>query len=565
MFSLSWLLERGVTRGRPMTRRAIRTLAMGTMIVAGLLQTGCQSGPCGRVFGPCGFAARATSKLVVQPARRVASVFGHGPEYVYDAPMEYAEPIGVVAPVVPFGSPAPGPILEGAPVPSTVAPANGDAPTSLEPLPSAEPGPGPSSRDSGVRQPSSHDARRPATNPNRGENLAHTLVSTPDAAAVSTHEAAKPLSRTAATTDIDGILDDLPPLDLPAELTERNDTPPVAPAAVKPKPKAEAESASLDSASVSAPAPADDDHSPGGRSARAQAESDIHPPPAPEIEPAPSDPLGISRFVAVDLKLAGGSAPSTVGLGWLADKGYKTLLDLRNTSEFDASFIGEAAKRGLRYVAFPTDFEKLDREHIERFSTELALNDARPLYFFDDDGSRAGALWFIRRVVADKVAWDIARREAEEIGLTSGDNWREVHEAVDRQLALAAPAAAPRSTSKDADAEVKPSAKADAEVNEPPVEPAKSAPAPQPAPAKPTARAEPADADRVSSVFEIIQTSSENLPDAWRPAAALVLTSLSFPLAYFGRSVIPVILAKTRASLPGPGPQPKSLPSSSDA
>lgn len=556
MFSLSWLLERGVTRGRPTTRRAVRIVAMGGMIVAGLLQTGCQSGPCGsRLFGPCSFAGRATSKLIVQPARRVASVFGHGPEYAYDAPIEYAEPIGVVAPVVPFGTTAP--VIEGVPVPSTVAPVNPDAPTSLEPLPSAEPGPEPSSRGSGVRKPSSYDAQRPGASPNRGDNLAHTLVSTPDPSVAPTREAAKPLSRTAAVTDLDGVLDDLPPLDLPAEVTERGDTPPVAPAAVraKPDPKAKAESASLDSASVAAPAPAND-YSPSGRSGReAGSESDIHPPPAPQIDPAPSKPLGITRFVAVDLKLAGGSAPSTVGLGWLADKGYKTVLDLRNTSEFDASFIGEAAKRGLRYVSFPTDLEKLDRGHINRFSAELSLNDARPLYFFDDDGSRAGALWFIRRVVADKVAWDIARREAEEIGLLSGDAWREVHEAVDRQLAHAAAPATPRTTIQQ-DAEIQ----APPESETPVAEPSKPAPA---TPAKPTASVEAP--DRISSVVEAIQSSAPSLPDSWRPAAALVVTSLSFPLAYFGRSVIPVILAKTRASLPGPGPQPKSLPSSSDA
>ena len=40
---------------------------------------------------------------------------------------------------------------------------------------------------------------------------------------------------------------------------------------------------------------------------------------------------------------------------------------------------------------------------------------------------------------------------------------------------------------------------------------------------------------------------------AWRPFAAMVLTGLSLPLAYWSRSIVPTILAKTRASLPGTG------------
>ena len=69
--------------------------------------------------------------------------------------------------------------------------------------------------------------------------------------------------------------------------------------------------------------------------------------------PAPEPPLprasgpGLTRFLAVDLKLAGGSLPSTAGLDWLVEKGYRTLLDLRESSEVPPTFIAEATKRGL--------------------------------------------------------------------------------------------------------------------------------------------------------------------------------------------------------------------------
>lgn len=550
MFSLSWLRERGVTRGRPAARRVARMLALGALIVSGLLQTGCQSGP----FSRYGLAGRATAK-VVQPVRRIfAGVGCCGSEVVTEAPIMYGEPVGVVAPVAPFGTtPA---IIEGSPVPSTVAPANPDAPTSLEPLPSAEPGPGPTTRGSGVRKPSNYDAQRPAASPARGDNLAHTLISTPAPEVKPARETPKSLNRTAAVSDLDTVLDHLPPLDLPPEVTERSDSPPVAPAVAKPRAQAGASAADATPAAAtatdSAPAPAGD-HTSGRLGGAAEPPTVPDPPPAPAIEPASNDALGITRFVVVDLELAGGSAPSTVGLGWLSGKGYKTLLDLRDSSEINPTFIGEAAKRGLRYIAFPTDLEKLDREHIERFSAELALNDARPLYFFDDDGGRAGAMWFIRRVLTDKVGWEVAHREATEIGLTNAEIWQTVRETVDRQLAHAAPQAA------NANANNTPQP---ANAPQPPV-PAET-PAEPAAPPRPTALVEPAK-DDLPSVIEIIRTTGRDLSEAWRPAAALLLTSLSFPLAYFGRSMLPVILAKSRASLPGPAPRPKSLPSASDA
>lgn len=548
MFNLSWLRERGVTRGRPAARRRVRTLALGAMIVGGLFQTGCQSGPCGsRVFGPCGFAARATSR-VVEPFRRVAARVTGGPEYVSGAPIEYAEPMGVVVPAAPFGTTPP--VVEGSSIPSTVAPTNPDAPTNLEPLPRAEPGPSPSNRSSGVRQPSSYDAQRPAANPARGENLAHTLISTPDPAVKPVRETAKPSNRAAAAGDLDTVLDDLPPLDLPPEVTARSDSPPIAPAAEKPEPKkAEAAAPAPDAIPTSAPAPADD-HASGrlGREAEPTPAAEAEPPPAPAIEPASNEALGISRFVVVDLELAGGGAPSPIGLGWLAGKGYKTLLDLRDPSEIDLAFLGEAARRGLRYVSFPTDLEKLDREHIDRFAAELALNAARPLYFFDDDGNRAGAMWFTRRVLIDKVGWEIAHREATELGLTNNETWQTVREAVERQLALSAPIPAGR---------VDANANANANTPAPP-------PAPKPEAPKPTALLESVQGG-VPALVEMIRNSSSGLPDAWRPAAAILLTSLSFPLAFLGRSMIPVIVAKSRASLPGPGPQPRSLPPASDA
>ena len=54
-------------------------------------------------------------------------------------------------------------------------------------------------------------------------------------------------------------------------------------------------------------------------------------------------------------------------------------------------------------------------------------------------------------------------------------------------------------------------------------------------------------------------------PASWRPLAGMVITGLTFPLAYLGRTAVPTLMAMTRASLPGPARRPKSLPHASDA
>ena len=128
------------------------------------------------------------------------------------------------------------------------------------------------------------------------------------------------------------------------------------------------------------------------------------PAPAAEADPASSSiGTGITRFAAVDLKLAGGSCTSADGLKWLVDKGYRTVLDLRESSEVPSSFIAEVTSLGLRYVALPISLKTIDRDHVDRFNFEVAAGEARPLFFFDSDGTRAGALWYIRRIANDRV------------------------------------------------------------------------------------------------------------------------------------------------------------------
>jgi protein tyrosine phosphatase (PTP) superfamily phosphohydrolase (DUF442 family) len=271
---------------------------------------------------------------------------------------------------------------------------------------------------------------------------------------------------------------------------------------------------------------------------------------ASPLPPAADAAPGLRRFVSTEPKLAGGSLPNAAGLDWLAEKGYKTLLDLREITDVQPSFIAEVTNRGLRYVALPISVKTLDADHVSRFQAEISLADGRPLYFCDTDGSRAGALWYIRRVAIDKVDVQSAQREAIAIGLTDDAFQTAAMAYVERHKpAKSADLSEPRNVAPTAIiGDIAPAATEETvpdAVSASPKAPAVTAP--ENSELQPTQ-------PRITNVSD---------PTAWRSFAALFITGLTAPLAYMGRSVLPSIRIRKRASLQAPARRPKSLPASS--
>jgi protein tyrosine phosphatase (PTP) superfamily phosphohydrolase (DUF442 family) len=565
MFSLKWLQSRGANRGKPGLPggHGRRLVVLGALCAASLLQTGCQSGP----FSPCGFVGRTTSRIM-RPFRNGGAEACCG-----------AEAGGCVTTGVPVESIAPGTGTVVVPGPS--APSSVDTPQYLESVPKASPGPAPSGPTgrapagptTGSKTSSSYETLRPETRSarSRADNLANSLVSTPVPAMRSAQDFSKP-DATAARDDGDSILDHLPPLDLPSDVADKSLTPPVPPAAQR-KPQTSATAS---------------DHV-GGRSplepeltltgTRAAAGEPASPPPAPSSSAPATGPgatPGIARFAAVDLKLAGGSVPSTPGLDWLSDKGYKTLVDLRESSQANLELITAATERGFRYVALPVSAKTIDRDHLARFNFELSLADARPLYFFDGDGTRAGTFWYLRRVLVDHVNPQIARREAADLGLSDETFWAAATAYLDRQ----GPA---QSASTDALGQAAPTTSEKAVVSPPKSEnPPREGTTGAKIPKAATPTVAPTSASRAADTTLVAHDRAQEEPGttalgsqsspavpvepaSWRPLAGMVITGLTFPLAYWGRTYVPTLLAMTQASLPGPARRPKSLPHASDA
>ena len=289
-----------------------------------------------------------------------------------------------------------------------------------------------------------------------------------------------------------------------------------------------------------------------------------------DVDPAAGSGTGIAQFASVDMKLAGGSMPTVAGLSWLAEKGYRTVLDLRESAEVSPTFIAEAASRDSAMLRLPTNLKSLDPERLARFQFELAAPEARPLFFFDSDGSRAGALWFIRRVTVDHVDAQLARREAEDIGLKDRDAWQAAVAFVQRAEAAKAHPAPTRTGAADPPAV--PAAPTATVPSGPADNRAQSDEANRPgadSPSKPSSVAsspadEAAKAGAVARHFPNTDAVAAQEGLSWRPFAAILLTGLTMPLAYLTRTAVPAAIARARASLPAPAPRQKSLPRESD-
>jgi protein tyrosine phosphatase (PTP) superfamily phosphohydrolase (DUF442 family) len=271
----------------------------------------------------------------------------------------------------------------------------------------------------------------------------------------------------------------------------------------------------------------------------------------PELPPKPADAgvslaPGISRFRVVEPQLAGGCLPTAAGWAFLVEKGYKTVLDLRDRSEVQPADVAAADHAGLRYVALPITAETLDIGHVNRFQEEITLAGARPLFFFDSDGSRAAVMWYVRQAIVEKVEVKDAARDAEEIGPKIEKYWIAAATLLDSLK----PAAPPADT--DTGSLPAPAPEAASNTNTPtsPNAAQDAAPVLSPVTANSVERPAAAPAPTVHD------------PNAWRPFASMLVAMLGLPLAYFGRSAFS-LRSLVRASLPAPAPRLKSLPGAS--
>ncbi len=540
-------------------------LALLGLALAGLIQAGCRSDGC----STCGFGSKISSGV---------QALGDGVQALGSRVFQHHKGCGgglgcgcgggggeegmIVEPgiqVIPGGMalPAPGTIVP--------APAIESAPTQLEAIPtnpsggtgtgsSSNAGPASTRSTPGGNNRSAYTTMLPraGTAQRRTPDVARALHSTPD--------------RSSDAAGSGDLLDNIPPVDLPAEVTKKAAAPAIpavpAPAAAPAIPAAATTPASTDNVT---PTPAE----------KVSAAEGVTGTLPTSIAVATHQAPGIRRFASVAPAVGGGSAPSTEGLDWLKEKGYRTFIDLRRSSEVDPNFADAVNDRGMVYISLPIVADHLDPSRLARFDDLISRSDNRPMFFCDRDGTRAGLVWYIHVRTVDNEDSQAATGKAEEIGLTPAEvKLAEDYLASNKPRAKAAVAMATTSTPptpaepKDEAKPADPPAPAAPESNPAATQPEPTV-LPPPVPSVPdeaTPEMLPGEHKPQASNLAPVGPKVYRDPTAWRPLAALVLSGIGVPLAYWSRSVLSGFRSvRLRASLPGAKPRSLESRAGSDA
>lgn len=498
------------------SRRFAVSLPLICLALLGLIQTGCQSSGC----NSCGLGSRLTSGVQSLNARLFSGHRDRGGCSTCGTLGTVQEGTIVESgvPITPgaIAIPPPGTIVTPPPVESE--------PAQLAPLSSGTANPTSAKGSQAGTNRSAYEAstgRNSAIASKRGSDLSRAY-----------HAPSSPAPVGLASDEPD-VFDNLPPVDLPADLSRRatpmgKGSDPSPPAIIAPAdPATKTSSTELDSAG----------------------DALVLPSAPPANSPTRSAP-GIVRSASVAPLLAGGSLPSADGLAWLKEKGYRTFVDLRPRAAVDPTFPDQVSDSGMLYVAIPFVVDPINPTRLARFNDLIAQSDQRPLYFCDADGRRAGLIWYLRLRAVDHEDPASARLKADELGLLAADV-----DVAEQFLKL--------NITMDT-LPITPIAVQPSEAIDPPV--ALTAPVAVAAAATPHAvtafEQEPAptfpERKKSAPSFDPLGKGT-----SWKPAAALVLSGLGVPLAYWSGSNLLQKRAPRRASLTArkPGPR-KALPSS---
>jgi hypothetical protein len=163
--------------------------------------------------------------------------------------------------------------------------------------------------------------------------------------------------------------------------------------------------------------------------------SDLPPRPASPARTAGHGPAaaGLPGFAVVKPGLATGRKPTAGGFDAVAARGFRVAVYLHVPADDVSAARDLAEKKGLVFVGIPTSPETL-KAAFEKFRDVVADVPGRPAFVFDDDGVRAGGLWYLYFRTAEQLGDDAARVRAAPLGLreAGGDEqmkfWRAIQD-----------------------------------------------------------------------------------------------------------------------------------------
>ncbi|HMA17048.1 MAG TPA: protein tyrosine phosphatase family protein, partial [Thermoanaerobaculia bacterium] len=130
----------------------------------------------------------------------------------------------------------------------------------------------------------------------------------------------------------------------------------------------------------------------------------------------------IEKFYWIDERIATGGQPKADEIAALKREGFRTIVNLRESTEFDAAAeAAEVERQGLRYISIPVRTAEPRDEQADAFLATLADRKIQPMFVHCGSGNRVGAFWMIARVLVDGWTIEDAEREARMVGLRSAN------------------------------------------------------------------------------------------------------------------------------------------------
>jgi uncharacterized protein (TIGR01244 family) len=135
--------------------------------------------------------------------------------------------------------------------------------------------------------------------------------------------------------------------------------------------------------------------------------------------PESVDPALIPNYVVVRPGLAAAGRPSEQGLAQMKARGFRTVIDLRTSSEDGLAEEKAALERqGLRYVHVPVTSSTFSAADVDVVQAVLDDPAAGPVLLHCASANRVGAVWAVIQARAGKPI-DDAIAEGQRVGLKS--------------------------------------------------------------------------------------------------------------------------------------------------
>ncbi len=130
----------------------------------------------------------------------------------------------------------------------------------------------------------------------------------------------------------------------------------------------------------------------------------------------------VDSFYRVSERVATGAQPTPEQIAALSDKGFNTIINLREESEFNDGPQARAAREaGMLFLRVPVSKQNPTDAAVEKFLSVTDDESVYPVFVYCGSGNRAAALWMIRRVLRDGWALADAEAEADRAGLKTAE------------------------------------------------------------------------------------------------------------------------------------------------